>query len=456
MNHGAARPQYRVSMSYGGLGSKRALQLGRVALVAAWGLLLGPLAVARAEAVPVYITAKAADPELKLEALEVAALARAALLEAQGFDWQTADSRVRGAQSVARAAQKRALAGLRRGRQAYLKLELDAAVADFRAALIDWGAAQPVLDSPEPVAETLMYLGACHVLADDRERAAEVFTRYHQQFATVRPNSGLFNPAIMQQWEAAGAALRKRPTGTLDVRVKPASAVVSVDGLARGTGNTRVPQVPPGRHWVRGAGLGSEGRTLEVVVESGRVASANLGELSDSAVLLDLFEHASSPKGAQALAQELGVRALGVIEVRRGEKPGELALDLRSFEGESGREQAAFQRVLTGALVERSQAMRGLVAAWLDRVLNDAPHAPRPVARTSATRQATPAVAMVPPTSERSRHDEAKPVWYRRWWVWAIAGGALAAGAITTALVVQNRDDAPPAPSDKGTLVLQF
>ena len=59
-------------------------------------LLGGFRSVRRADALPVYITAKAADPELQLEALEVGALARAALLDAQGFDWQSADMRVRG------------------------------------------------------------------------------------------------------------------------------------------------------------------------------------------------------------------------------------------------------------------------------------------------------------------------------------------------------------------------
>jgi|GEM_PF-6912474 len=416
------------------------------------------MARARAEAIPVYITAKAVDSELNLEALEVASLARAALLEAQGFDWQTADARVRGAQTVARAAQKRALLGLRRGRQAYLRLELDAAIADFRAALIDWGAAQPVLDSPEGVAETLMYLGASHVLADDKARAAEIFTRYHQQFALVPPNPGLFNPSIMEQWDAAGAALRQRAAGAIDVRLKPASAVVSLDGVPRGVGNALLQGVAPGRHWVRGAGLGGEGRVVEVLVESGRVVGAELGELPDSAVLLDLFEHAASPAGARALAQELGVRALGVVEVRRGEKAGELALTMRSFEGESGRERPALTRVIGGDWVERSQAVRGLVAAWLDQVLNDTPRA-APHSSAQARAPLTPAprfAPSAPPAPERPE-SEAKPAWYRRWWVWALAGGVVAAGAVTALVVSHHADSAaPPKASDKGTLVLEF
>lgn len=424
-------------------------------------LLSGVVTRARAEALPVYITAKAADPALKVEALEVSALARAALLEAQGFDWQTADTRVRGSLTTARTAQKRALAALRRGRQAYLRLELDVAIVALQGAALEWSSAQAVVDSPELVAETLMYLGASYVLAENPTRAAEVFTRYHLQFAAVAPNSGLFNPAIMEQWQAAGAALRRRAAGAIDVRTQPGSAVVTIDGVPRGTGSMRVGALSPGRHWVRVAGLGAEGRTQEVAVESGRITVADLGQLPDSAMLLDLFEHASSAQGARALAQELGVRALGVIEVRRTDKHGELALAMRSFEGESGREQAELTRVIGGDFVERSQAVRGLVAAWLDRVLADAARKPALTPReTLVAGPVAPEPALdrgAPGLGER-REEEAKPVWYRRWWVWAIAGGAVAAGAITTGLVLRDRDQGAQAgrPSDKGTLILEF
>jgi hypothetical protein len=423
----------------------------------------GILTRARAEALPVYITARAADPALRLESLQVAAMARAALLDAQGFDWQTADMRVRGSQATARTAQKRALSALRRGRQAYLRLELDTAIVALQGALLEWAAAQAVLDSPEPVAETLMYLGACHVLSENPTRATEVFTRYHLQFAAVQPNSGLFNPAIMEQWAAAGAALRRRAAGAIEVRVRPASAVVTVDGLPRGTGTLHVPALLPGRHWLRVSGVGAAGSTREVQVDSGRVSVEDLGDLQDSAVLLDLFEHASSAKGAHALAQELGVRALGVIEVRRTAKPGELALELRSFEGESGREQAQLTRVISGDFVERSRLMRGLVAAWLDRVLSTEARkvAPAKAPRFAAVSDPAPVTNDSTSGSDAQRRastdDGMKSDWYRRWWVWAIAGGAVAAGALTAALVVKSRDDSgTPAPSDKGTLILEF
>jgi hypothetical protein len=411
---------------------------------------------ARAEALPVYVTARAADPALKVEALEVSALARAALLDAQGFDWQTADARVRGALAEARLAQQRALLALRRGRQAYLKLELETAIATLLGAMVEWGEAQAVLDSPEPVAETLMYLGASYALAENRARAKEMFTRYHVQYPQVTPNSGLFNPAIMDLWHAAGAALRQRPAGALDVRVRPASAVVSVDGAPRGTGSMRVSELAPGRHWLRVAGLGAPGSLREVTVESGRAKVEDAGEVADSAMLLDLFEHASNAKGARALAQELGVRSLGVIEVRRTDKQDELALELRSFEGDSGREQARLERVIGGDFSERSRAVRGLVAAWLDQVLSGTVRKPTLAKPASAP---APLVEREPMSSApRDSRDEAKPVWYRRWWVWAVAGGAVAAGAVTTALVLKNRDDSPSAQqgTDRGTLTLEF
>ncbi len=428
-----------------------------VCVIAGLACVLTGAARARAQALPVYVIARAADPALELEALEIAALSRAALSEAQGFDWQTPDVRVRGEQAEARLARKRALLALRRGRQAYLKLEFETAISTLLGGMVEWGGASPVLDSPEPVAETLMYLGASYVLADNLPRAREIFTRYHVQFGSIAPDSALFNPAIMEQWHAAGAALRQRPAGAIDVRVSPASAEITVDGLPRGRGSMRVSELSPGRHWLRVSGLGAPGIFREVHVESGRAGVEDVGEVADSAMLLDLFEHASSAKGARALARELGVRALGVIEVRRADRSGELALELRSFEGASGREQAQFKRVIGGDFVERSRAVRGLVAAWLDAVLSGST---RPSVARSAEAPAPSVDARVTgaagPLATRGDR-EASPAWYRRWWVWAIAGGAVAAGAITAALVVSQREDAPSAMgTDRGTLVLEF
>jgi hypothetical protein len=421
------------------------------------GLLLGGLWVgasqpAQAEVPRVYVTAKAAAPGLDVEALEVLALARAALLEAQGFDWQSADERVRGAHVEARAAQRRALDLLRRGRQAYLKLDLDPAVRQLEQALGEWSKAQAVIDTPEFVAETLMYLGAAHVLGDAHARAAEVFTRYHVQFHAITPNAGLFNPAIMAQWQAAGQALHRRAAGALEIRVRPASAAVSVDGLAYGTGTVNVEGLAPGRHWVRASGLGAEGRTAEVVVESGRVSVVELGELPDSAALLDLFEHAGRSEGARALAQELGVQSLAVIEVQAGEGEGELALTMRGFDGTSGRQEAVFSRAIGPDFVERARSLRGLVAAWLDRTLSSqrARVRPAPVAVGGA------AAGGVLDPAPGPQASEARPAWYRRWWVWALVGGATAAGVTAAVLTTRDSGAASPLPDERGSLTLEF
>lgn len=421
---------------------------------------------AHAESPQVYVTAKAAGPALELEALQIAALARAALLEAQGFAWEPADVRARGPHTEARAAQTRALRGFRRGRQAYLRLELEAAVGEFERALTDWEEARAVIDSPELIAETLMYLGASYVLSENAVRAAEVFTRYHVQFGAVAPNVGLFNPRVMEAWQAALNVLNTRAAGAIEVRVRPASAAVMVDGVPRGRGSVRIEGVRPGRHWVRASGLGSEGRSTQVVVESGRVGLVEFGEVEDSALLLDLSEHASRSEGARALAQALGVQGLGVIEVRRakaeagagaaagsadGAGSGELSLTLLGFEGETGHEQSPLELVVGTELGERARALRGLVALWLDRVLNDL-HSP--AAGGVASAEELPAPQFV---QAGSTPTEARPARPRRWLVWgAVAVGAVAVG-LTAGLLIA-RDDASPDSKGRqgGSLTLEF
>ncbi len=414
--------------------------------------------VARAEAPRVYVTAKAAEPGLELEALQIAAEARAALLEAQGFDWEPADVRARGAHSEARAAQQRALRAFRRGRQAYLRLDLEAATRDLTEALGHWEAARAIVDSVELVAETWMYLGASYVLSEQPERAAAAFTRYHVQFGHIAPNPALFNPAVMQAFQSARQKLEAQAASAVDVQVRPASAAVMVDGVPRGRGNVRLEGLRPGPHWVSASGLGTEGKSADVVtLQPGRVSVVKLGEVQDSAELLDLLEHASRPEGARALSQALSVRALAVIEVRRAradEGGRELALTLLGFDGESGREQPALEVVVGDEPSERSRIVRGLIAQWLDRVLVDV-LGPTPVAAAGAAAEdESSALIPVDRPSDAADHRAALK---RRRWIWAsTAASALVAGAVV-ALVMANSEGAPISKGNQGgTLVLEF
>jgi hypothetical protein len=418
--------------------------LGLGLLLWAWGVSL-----AHAEPPRVYVIAHASDPALATEAQQAAAFGRFALAEAHGFEWQRADARVRGSLEAAHAAHRRALLGLSRGRQAYLRFELADAVATLGQALRDWEAALAVLDNPEPYADTLLYLGAAHLLAGDTHAAERVFLRHHVQFAELAPNTGVFNPEVLRHWESAGSALAQAGKGSLEVRVQPSTAVLSVDGVVRGAGSQRIGELAPGEHWVRISVVGGAGRIAKVQVQAGAETRLDLGKLEDSAALLDLFEHANRRDGAHLLSEELGLDALAVIEVRRGPTAGSLVLALRGFDGATGREGATFGREVGPDLVERVHAVRGLVAAWLDRVLLDARPSSAPVAA---------ALPVEAPPPERARDAEATPHWARRWWVWTLAGGVLAGGALTAALLARQDGEAASgsADDDTGTLVLEF
>lgn len=413
----------------------------------ALGLWLLGWAEAQAEQPRVYVTAHASDAALDIEARQIAAFARFALAESQGFRWQDADLRVRGDDlKPAHEAQDKALSLLRRGRQAYLALELEEAIKHLEQAAILWEQAAAALDSPEPVAETLMYLGACHVLAGDLARARAAFARYHLRFPQLAPSSGVFNPEIMRHWEQAGSEQSQAP-GSLDIRVRPSNAEVSVDGQVRGLGDVVVPGLAPGEHWVRVSVVGGQGFTTRAFVESGGTTRVDAGTLNDSTTLLDLFEHAASAQSAQALAQTLGLDALGVVEVRRasGHDQGDIELAMVGFDAHTGQQKVVVSQTVGADFAERAQVVRSMVAMWLDHVVRQLANPDEPWVATSA------------PARSRGA-QEGKPAWYRRWQVWAVAGGVLAAGVVTTALLVsRDRDDgAPPAPENTGTLVLEF
>jgi hypothetical protein len=373
----------------------------------------GPL-VARAEPPKVYVVAVPDAPEQELAAHEMAALARAALAEAEGFRTREADAVLRGDLSAAHDAYAAGLAALGRGRQGYLGFELDVAEAALQEALAKFAEATAVIDSPEPVAQALMYLGACHVLAGDHTAARAVFTRYHAAFAELAPDDRVFNPQVMQQWKDARTKLDQKPRGKLVVEASSALAEISVDGRVRGIGaSLTVEALAPGEHWLRAAVPGAAPFTSAFTLRPRETAHVTATTGAERAELVPLLAQAGDAVQAESLQHALGVDALAVLRVG-SDGVGLLAV--------GAVEAGAEQRTLPADVAARAQTARSLVAVFLEHV----------AARVHADeRRAEPVpLAKTPffPVEEAPKSEPPKP-WFKRGWVWAVIGGVVLAGA---------------------------
>ncbi len=402
---------------------------------------LVPNVCAQTSAPRVYLIAHpvASTPALEVAGFEAALLS--ALAESSGFAFHEAERAARGDVAEARAAHARALAGLRRGRQAFLSLELEGAIEALRAAVGEWDRAWAVIDDPVPVADTLMYLGASYALSGDDAAADAVFARRQVQFRAVSPDPRVFNPQILARLEqvqsgGADASLRVEAGSA-------AKAMASLDGRALGELPLSASDLAPGEHWLRVSVPGRAPIVRRVVLTGQRVETLHLRELEAASELLQVLGQVGSTTGAQRAVQVLGVDYLGVVGVAAEHAT------LRVFARSRSGEVTAFERELSADERERAQTARAMVASFLDEVLR-------------LERAATPPVsAVVDPGAQAPEDDALRRVdtpWHRRWWVWTLTGAAVAAVGVTSALLLTT-SDADPAPSpapDRGTLVLEF
>jgi hypothetical protein len=412
-------------------------------LVASWS----PLAV-RAAPPRVYVVSVPAAPEHELTARELAALARAALAEAEGFRIREADAVLRGDLAAAHDTYAAGLTALSRGRQGYLGFELDAAEASLQEALARFAEAIPVIDSPEPVAQALMYLGASHVLAGDLAAARTVFARYHAAFAELAPDDRVFNPQVMQQWKEARQKLDQKPRGKLVVETSSPLAEITVDGRVRGVGaSLTVDELAPGDHTLRVAVPGAAPFATPFTLRPRETARISATTGPERAELVPLLAQAGDLAQAANLQQALGVDALAVLRVG-SDASGVQGVQLLAVGAVEPVEDA---RPLPSDVAQRAQTVRSLVAVFLERVARRI-HAderrlePEPLAKTPFF------PVEQPPAPAPAR------AWYKRGWVWAVVGGVVLAGvgagvAIAVAKKPSGADGDQP---DGASLTLEF
>ena len=390
---------------------------------------------ARADAPRVAVTAVAATPADAQAAAQLAALARAALLEAEGFSFDTSLRVLSGDVTAALEAHGQAREALQRGRQAYLALELTQARAELERAMELWPLALAVLDSPEAVSETLLYLGASCVLSGDAPCAERAFARQQASFAELEPDARVFNPAIVAAWQRARRPLART---SLQVESSQPDAEIALDGLVVGLGSYRSDRLAPGAHWLRVTLPGARPWLKRLDVPAQAVTRVDVPVLAADPELVRALGGARDAAGREALRRVLGADALMVLEVASG--PEGLLLTPHALGGSPSQGR---QPVQVGAgLAERASTMRMVMADFLEQVARRAHEQERLASHASPQRE----------TRADARSGAA---WYRRAWVWTVVGVALAAGVTGTVLLVRAQDDAPPA-DDRASLTLQF
>lgn len=416
---------------------------------------LGSVSVrAQSDGVKVYALGYSATDALEPAAHEIEGLARAALAGSEGFAWQGADDRVRGEVARERDIYRKALRSMRSGREAYLNFELEDAVQRLERALNGFDECAEIIDSPEQIAQSLMYLGASHVLSGDTTAALEVFERYHEQFWDVPPDESAFNPEIMSYWERAGSRVARRTPGRIRVEGE-AAAWVSVDGRVRGRAPTTLRGIAPGEHTVRVFVDGARAQVTSLRVKSGETAKVQVEALAGDEAMAGYRTNIASSDGspdaatALALARHLAIDQLLLFEVAPGLVEGGLSLSLYLLDAHSGDAIATFRRDVGNLLTERAAAVRKLVATALDKALA---HRSRPVASGSGGDRGFEVAA-----AGSGKQDDRDG---RKGWIWGLAvGGAAALVGGIVAAVLLTRDDAEESltpPDGKAGVVLEF
>lgn len=231
----------------------------------------------------------------------------------------------------------------------------------------------------------------------------------------ARPSTRRVPPAIVgRHAELLAEALADRAQwASIEVRVKGgAAAQVEIDG------RPQLGPVMPGPHLVvvRRPGRAPIGREVEAGAEL--LVPDEPPEIEDT-----------PPRNAQEAEKICEVTALGRLVLAR-ERDGRLGLQAyvcgegfgEPWFGNPGEAASGgLARVLTGPPEPETIA----------RVFGDALW-PAPVRAVDARSPTDGPVDRTPPPK----------AWYRRWWVWALVGGAVAAG-VTTGAVLGTRSDSP-------------
>ncbi|MDQ3033003.1 MAG: PEGA domain-containing protein [Myxococcota bacterium] len=403
----------------------------------------------------VYVISVPMSEGLDAVAQRAGAAARASLRRVEGVEWRHADQLFLGYDESALEVLGRARERLDAGRQAYLNLDLPAAIEQLTGAVADFDAAAAALEDPEDLGQALLFLGASLAFEGRARDAQRVFARLHVQMPQVQPDPNTFNPDIMARFEAARPRDAQRPEATIRIESDPPGAIAYVDFLARGVTPIDVGGLHGGEHVVRVTRAGATPfvQTITVRARGTESTSAYLVDSDRTGGLADTLAQvpeadpstltATSP--IRQIAEVLELDRIGVIRVAPGSSDEQVALELLVFDVASGRRLVRGAGTAPTGVGELERGVDQLVsgaleAALTQRQLGDAERIP-------AARSEGP--APVTPPSEPSIAEQ--------WWLWAIVGGVVVAVAVGVGVGVAVSEQGPGVGNDpQGYVVLEF
>ena len=410
-----------------------------------------------AESQPAYVVTASMEEEVDGFAARVGAAARAALRTLDVVDSRNADQAFLGYSDADREALAEGARLLEEGRQAYLELELEAAIErlEMSIAAFDRGAA--AMEDTSGLGEALMYLGASQVFARRTRDARTTFQRLHVQMPQIQPDEDTFNPEVVSRYEASRPRDASAPSGSISIDSDPPGAIAYVDGVARGVTPLVVEELVAGEHVVRMSSPGSLSFIERTGVSRGRQAGPVSAFLMESEGLEGLAEAIANLPTDSAMSPErggptvligqiLGVNTLGVIRVSPEDTDESVHLELLIFKLDD--------RIRTLRIHGPVPTAQGRLESGVMELVRQGFAAALRPQRQADAEEVAPAID--PELLARQDEEEdsvAGPIW-TRWWLWAAIGGAVAAGVTVGILAAGGGEELGTDPT--GTVVIEF
>ncbi len=400
-----------------------------------------------------YIVSVPMDPSMDAIATRTGSAARAALRTIPNVNWRGPDQAFLGYDESAITVLDRARESLNAGRQAYLNLELQQAIEHLTSAVADFDAAAAAMEDPGDLGTALLFLGATHAANNQRRQALATFRRLHTQMPHIHPDTGLFNPEVIQLFEAASPNDAGSPSGVISIQSDPPGAVAYVDFLARGRTPINVEGLIAGEHVVRVSRPGATPFVETVTVRRGRPASTQ-ATLADHPPLEGLSDALAQIAGADvsrfssdgpigAVARLLDLAKIGVIRVSPAGE-GQATLELLLFDVASGRRLVRGQGTVPTEVGRLEEGVQRLVAGAFEAALRSS--------QAAAAQADSPPIAPIAPDpvpAGRSIADEP--------WFWAILIGSIALVGIAVGIGVAIATQPPALANDRdGQVIFTF
>ncbi len=207
---------------------------------------------ARAEAPPTACFALPTDEFSQKAAAVMNHLVRDNFQRSKEFDLIDARGLLnKGSQDTRLDAIERAERLLKNGKEQYDNLELDAALDALNKARDEFKKAVGREGDGQKYVETLLFIGASHILSGDSELGAEAFRQValFDKRKTLDPK--MFPPSMIEIFGRAKSEVSASPVGMVQMKSNPPGGEVFLNGVFQGVTPVTLVKVPEGSHFVR-------------------------------------------------------------------------------------------------------------------------------------------------------------------------------------------------------------